>query len=297
MKASNKIPAKSNKKAFCLPVYDLKKISNIKVVGSIHKLCFPKDSFQVQVAYKYAISNNRIPYPISGGSNVLIGHLDKIMLISSYLFKRTLQFSRSELIISSNYGINYLIHRLHKHGFGGLEFLAGIPAQIGGIVKMNAGAYDKHISDYVHWVIVTDENGDKKLYNDNIEWGYRHTNINGYITKVCLHLERYKSEAENQALINYVVQDRKNKHPMDLPSLGCFFKNPPNISAGELIEKAGLKGYNVGDAVVSEKHGNFLVNKGNATFENFIELMTHVKKVVNEKFNISLEEEVRIINE
>ena len=297
MKAFNKIPIKQNKKAFCLPIYDLKKISNLKVVGSIHKLCFPKDSFQVQVAYKYASSNNRIPYPISGGSNVLIGHLDKIMIVSSYLFKRTLQFTKNDLIISSNYGINYLIQRLHKHGYGGLEFLAGIPAQIGGIVKMNAGAYDKNISDYVKWIVVTDENGEKKLHNDNIEWGYRHTNINGYITKVCLHLEKFKDEEENQKLINNVLQDRKNKHPMDVPSLGCFFKNPPNISAGELIEKAGLKGYSVGHAAVSEKHGNFLVNTGNATFENFIELITHVKKVVNEKFNISLVEEIRIINE
>ena len=288
---------KTVKKAFCLPVYDLKKISNLKVVGSIHKLCFPKDSFQVQSAYKYAISNNRIPYPISGGSNVLIGYLDKIMIISSYLFKRTLQFTKSELVVSSNYGINYLINRLHKQGYGGLEFLAGIPAQIGGAVNMNAGAYDKSISDYVKWIIVTSEHGEKKIFKDDIEWGYRHTNIYGYITKVSLQLEKYNSEEHNKKLINDVIQDRKNKHPMDVPSLGCFFKNPIGSSAGELIDKAGLKGLKIGDAMVSDKHGNFLVNIGNATFENFIELIAHVKKVVYQKFNINLEEEIRIINE
>jgi len=278
-------------------ILDIKKLSNLRVIGSIHKMCYPMSKENLLSAWQYATEKNRIPYLLGGGSNTLIGHLNKIMLISDFMMPFLRRKESQGYVYSSNHYINFVINHAAYKCFGGLEFLAGIPAHLGGLVHMNAAAYGRSISEFVKWITVIDENGEHTLHKDDIEWGYRQTNIKGFISSVCLHLERVPSVDIAIDNINKAIQLRKERHPMDLPSLGCFFKNPPNTTAGKLIDDAGLKGLQVGGAKVSEKHGNFLVNVGDATFEDFMTLKDKVKTAVFEKYNIMLEEEVKILNE
>jgi UDP-N-acetylmuramate dehydrogenase len=280
---------------FC--VYDLKRLSNLKVTGSIHKICYPRSKEHIQQAFVYAIEKGRIPYVLGGGSNTLIGHLDKIMLISDYNCKIYMTYKEPDLIVSSNFYITKLCFEALRFKLHGLEFLAGVPAHLGGAICMNAGAYGHNILDFVKWIKVIDENGERKIEKEDIKYGYRHTNIKGFINEVCLNLEKTDNVGKATRDLKRTIGERKDKHPMDMPNLGCFFKNPESFSAGVLIEQAGLKGFSIGGAQVSEKHANFLVNTGGASFEDFITLIEHIKREVYSKFKINLEEEVRIINE
>ncbi|MCL2063664.1 MAG: UDP-N-acetylmuramate dehydrogenase [Candidatus Cloacimonetes bacterium] len=279
---------------------DLKILSPINTVGSIGKICFPTSSTEIQEALYFAKENHLKPYFLGGGSNTLIGHLSKIMIISDRDYPEHWDIKDDQIIVSSNTYVNYLVINAAQERLYGLEFLAGIPAHLGGLIYMNAGAYERNISDFIEWITVVDESGEKKIEKNDIQFGYRSTNIKGLITKICfkLHLEPdddYLSLIK--AKIEHFTKDRESKHPMNFPSLGCFFKNPVNQHAGYLIEKAGLKSYQIGGAMVSPKHGNFLINVGNAKFEDFIDLINHVQNVVYEKFGIKLELEIKIINE
>ena len=280
--------------------FDIRTLSNIQAVGSIETISFPTSDEEIQKAFHFAKEKGLKPYILGGGSNTLIGHLKKINLISDRKFKTHWEIKDDLLIVSSNIFINFLITRAAQNRLYGLEFLAGIPAHIGGLVCMNAGAYEKNISDFIEWISVVDDNGEKIIHRKDLDFRYRHSNIPGFITKVCLKMyveenNDFQSLIKNR--IEHFIKDREAKHPMNMPSLGCFFKNTEKYPAGYLIEQAGLKSFQIGGAMVSPKHANFLVNVGNAKFEDFIDLIDHVKKTVFEKFDIELELEVKILNE
>jgi len=276
-------------------IIDWSYLSNLRVVGSINKIVFPCNIASIMCALQYANDTGYSPYFLGGGSNTLIGHLHDTMLISDLCMPAVCTKVKEGLVFSCNTNINLVMNQALIMGLGGLEFLAGIPAHIGGCVAMNAGAYGKNISDYVVWVTVVTLEGERKIYKKDIEWGYRTTNIRGFITSVCLRFDKYPSIKEGEHIIKQAILVRKKKHAMNVPSLGSFFKNPKPHIAGRLIEEAGLKGFQIGGAMVSEKHANFLVNAGHATFEDFIKLVAHVKAIVREKNNITLEEEVKIL--
>ena len=279
-------------------VADINFLSNIRTVGSINKIFFPTNAEEIQKVYIYSNENHFEVYPLGGGSNTLIGHLDKIVLISDRCLEKEFQLDATNhniLIVSSKLNINYIALRALEYGLGGLDFIVGLPAHLGGLVFMNAGAYERNISDFIEWIDVVNENGEKRLYKKDIKFEYRYTDIKGFILRVCLKLNRINKETYRQEMKQSLI-NRRNKYPMSYPNLGCFFKNPENNHAGYLIEQAGLKSYQIGGAMVSSMHANFLVNVGNATFEDFVALIEHVKKVVYDKFGLHLQEEVRIIN-
>ena len=285
--------------------FDVKLLSSIRTVGSINNICFPENATDVQLALLYAKENGLTPYVLGGGSNTLLGYLDKTFIISDKNFILHWEVLDDKLIVSSNTTINHLVLKAAEEGLYGLDFLYGIPAHLGGLVTMNAGAYGKNISDYLEWIDIVDENGERRVYKDDIDFSYRKINISGctnsctnggtpfvhYITYICLKLSKSPQD------ITVFLKDREAKHPLDQPSLGCFFKNPENQHAGYLIEQTGLKNHQIGGAKVSSKHGNFLINAGDAQFEDFIKLIQYVQEKVQEKFNINLELEIRIINE
>jgi len=299
-------------------IKDYSKLTHIKTYGSISYICYPQNEDEVFKAYLYAEKNSLKPFPLGGGSNTLIGHSLSYFIISDINLKRVWEYesdievpevtnsdtlNQKNLIISSNTNVSYLIMRAAMDGFGGLEFLAGLPAHLGGIVTMNAGNDGQTISDFLEWITIVDKDGEKKIYKKDIDFQYRHSNINGFITKVCVKL--FKNDFSNnreinktlhQKMIKQQIIDRKRVQPIDMPNLGCFFKNPRKFPAGLLIEAAGLKGLKIGGAMVSQKHANFLINTGEATFEDFILLIDRIKETVIEKFNIALELEIRIVN-
>ncbi len=192
--------------------------------------------------------------------------------------------------------VSSFIDKAMHYELGGLEFLAGIPAHIGGAIHMNAGAFDKCIFDYLNWIEYIDLKGKlTRLDRKEFKFGYRTTSITGFIVKAGFKMEK-KSKVSIMADKEDIFSKRLERHPYDYPSLGSTFKNPDNKFAGQLIEECGLKGLQIGEAQISEKHANFIVNKGNASFSDVISLIRAVKETVKKKNSIELELEIKVIN-
>lgn len=185
-----------------------------------------------------------------------------------------------------------------KKGYTGLEFASGIPGTIGGAVRMNAGAYGSEMKDVVINTTYIDFDGNIKIINnEEHQFEYRKSIFvkNKYIilnTKIELTkgnlVEINEKMCENMKL-------RKEKQPLDMPSAGSTFKRKDGIIVAKLIDEAGLKGFSIGGASVSEKHAGFVVNRQNATAQDVLELIKYIQKTVYEKFNIEIEPEIEIV--
>ena len=185
----------------------------------------------------------------------------------------------------------------------GLEFAAGIPGSVGGGVFMNAGAYDGEIKNVlVSVTVITEEDGElviKDVAADELELGYRHSKImeTGDIVLDATFVLPKGDKEEIEAKMKDFAERRSSKQPLEYPSAGSFFKRPEGDFAGRLIEQAGLKGFTVGGAQVSEKHCGFVINTGDATASDIVNLMHAVQDKVCEEFGVKLEPEVRFIGE
>jgi len=187
-----------------------------------------------------------------------------------------------------------------EHGLTGMEFAAGIPGSIGGAVVMNAGAYGGEMKDILTAVTVLDKDGnEKKLTVEELELGYRTSCIlkKGYIVTEAKMKLLHGEEKEIRARMDELKKQRVEKQPLEFPSAGSTFKRPEGYFAGKLIMDAGLRGYQVGDAQVSEKHCGFVINRGNATAADVRTLMQNVSDIVEEKFDVRLEPEVKMTGE
>jgi UDP-N-acetylmuramate dehydrogenase len=183
-----------------------------------------------------------------------------------------------------------------KHGLSGLEFAYGIPGTVGGGVYMNAGAYGGELSNVIRRVGVVDENGNERvLAATELQLGYRHSVLMEHPwTVLWAELELTPDDpVEIRARMDDFLSRRREKQPLEYPSAGSTFKRPEGYFAGKLIQDAGLKGYRVGDAQVSEKHAGFVINRGNATSADVRRLISDVQRIVFEKFGVDLECEVR----
>ena len=194
--------------------------------------------------------------------------------------------------------LNKLSNELSNIGYTGYEWACGIPGTIGGCVYNNAGAYKMSMSDLL--ISVTVLKGDEiiELSCDECNFGYRTSLFKErgeYIILSC-KLKLLKGNLnEIKLLINDRSKRRIETQPLDYPSCGSVFRNPDSVPAGKLIEEVGLKGYSIGDAKVSEKHANFIINTGNATSDDIIKLINYIKKKVKEETNIELTLEQEII--
>ena len=187
-----------------------------------------------------------------------------------------------------------------SHGLLGLEFAAGIPGTVGGALVMNAGAYDGEMKDVTIATEFLDENGNiGTLQDKEHEFGYRTSRFqreNWVILQSEFQLQPGEPN-EIRAKMDDFAQRRKSKQPLELPSAGSAFKRPVGGYAAKLIEDAGLKGFRIGGAAVSELHSGFIVNVGNATATDVRELLKHVQSKVFEKFGIMLAPEIKMIGE
>lgn len=182
-----------------------------------------------------------------------------------------------------------------EHSLTGFEFAAGIPGTLGGALVMNAGAYDGEMKQVVkHVDIMSKDRSIMELSNEDMEFGYRTSILKRYpyiALKAVIHLEKGE-EALIQAKMDDLMNRRREKQPLEYPSAGSTFKRPEGNFAGKLIMDAGLKGFAVGGAQVSEKHCGFVINKGSATATDIDKLMYIVQERVNEQFGVKLEPEV-----
>ena len=238
---------------------------------------------------------------IGNGSNILVkdegirGVVAKICT-STYDFidKTTIRFDSGVL--------NARVARiLLDHSLAGFEFASGIPGTLGGAVKMNAGAYGSEMKNIVVSTRYIDLDSDKieikEINNAEHEFSYRHSifsNKNAIIIDTTLRLQIGNKDEIEEKLCNN-LDNRREKQPIDKPSAGSTFKRGKDFITAQLIDECGLKGYTVGGAQVSEKHAGFVVNIGNATAKDVIELTEYVKKKVYEKFNKKIELEIEIV--
>ena len=182
----------------------------------------------------------------------------------------------------------------------GFEFACGIPGTIGGAVFMNAGAYDGEIAHVIESAEVIDNNGEiKVLSKDELELGYRSSVVmkKNYIVLSARFKLKHGEVRKIKEIVEDLTNKRESKQPLEYPSAGSTFKRPVGYYAGKLIQDAGLKGYGIGGAAVSEKHSGFVINKSNATAKDILDLIAHIQNEVREKFDVELHPEVRIIGE
>ena len=243
-----------------------------------------------------------IPVTIIGnGSNLLVG--DKgisglVLEIGKEAEEITVEGNR--LRVSAGAMLSKAANVAVSNKLGGMEFAAGIPGSLGGAVVMNAGAYGGEMKDIIESVEVLTAEGQKKTLSlKELDLSYRHSCIQekGYIVlSAVLRLES-RPEDEIRAVMAELRDKRVDKQPLEFASAGSTFKRPEGYFAGKLIQDAGLRGYSVGDAQVSEKHCGFVINRGNATAAQILQLISDVQKKVLEEFGVELETEVKMIGE
>ena len=248
--------------------------------------------------------NNYIKITVLGnGSNVLV--LDKgikgIVL--------NIRFNKMEMLnfdgkIYANIGAGVKIsifgHLLLKNEITGFEELSGIPGTIGGAVRMNAGAHGKEFKDIVNTVTCMDYDGNiKQFENKDMEFDYRRSMLKDkkyIVLEVGMRFEKGTEKDIRQKMEEYTSY-RKEKQPIEYPSAGSTFKRGSDYITAKLIDEAGLKGFSIGGAEVSEKHAGFIINKGNATAKDILELIEYVRNKIYEKYNKEIELEIEIIGE
>ena len=207
-------------------------------------------------------------------------------------------------VVRVHAGAGVMLAKLAKdvsaEGCGGFEFATGIPGTLGGAVTMNAGAYGGEMKDILKSVRAVDMEGNIREFSlEELELGYRTSRIQKE-DWIVLSAEMVFEKGDAGAImarVDELSRQRREKQPLEYPSAGSTFKRPEGYFAGKLIQDAGLKGYRVGDAMVSEKHSGFVINAGAATAEDVRRLMADVDGRVYEKFGVHLEPEVRLIGE
>ena len=282
----------------------MKEYSNMKVGGTAKELIFIDDKNELKEILQ---TRNNI-FLLGNGTNTLIndGNLDISFLSLKRLKKITVEEkientkkedSYDLVRVEAGLDLDDLIDFMEKNDYSGLENITGIPGSVGGLVNMNGGAYGTEIFDCIEEVEVCKNDGEiVKIKTTDLNFKYRTTEIKENKWIVVSALFKFGFGFDKEASEDKREQ-RKVKHPLDLPNLGSTFKNPEGTFAARLISDADLKGYRVGDAAVSEKHPNFVTNLGNATFNDVISVIEHVKEVVFEKFGIKLETEIIILKD
>lgn len=238
---------------------------------------------------------------IGNGSNLLVGDKGiRGVVIEMTDPMGNIEVDGTKITAQAGAMLSKIANTAASNGLGGMEFAAGIPGSVGGAVVMNAGAYGGEMKDIIEKVYVLDENGAQlELDRDALDLGYRHSCIpekKYIVTKVVLEFVP-RNEAEIRSEMKELNEKRAEKQPLQYPSAGSTFKRPEGYFAGKLIMDAGLRGYQVGGAQVSEKHCGFVINKGDATAADICQLMRDVSDKVQAQFGVVLEPEVKMIGE
>ncbi len=274
--------------------YPLKKLTTIRVGGNALFFFAPERMEEIFEAINFSEKNSIPIFLIGGGSNCIFGDgiIEKFVISMKNL--REIKIEGNKLIAQAGVKTQEILKECENKNLSGLEFIAGVPATVGGMIYMNFGSMGKEICEYLKGVTIIKEKEIKTLGKNEIKFSYRKGIQDGIIIEAEFELE-IKDKKEIKETKRKVISMRKEKQPIDKKTAGCIFKNPPGNFAGKLIEEAGLKGKRIGDAMVSLKHANFIENIGNAKFEDVKNLIEYIKEKVYEKFGINLEEEVIII--
>lgn len=247
------------------------------------------------------VRKHQFPWRAIGrGSNLLVsdkGIEGVVIKLGSGLDQLTV--NDSEIRVGGGYSLVSLATKISKMGLTGLEFASGIPGSVGGAVYMNAGAHGSDISKILSKALILFENGTMEwLSNEEMEFTYRTSVLQkkrpGIVVEAVFQLEA----GEKTSIVSQMQKNkdyRKETQPWNFPCAGSIFRNPLPNYAGKLIEVAGLKGHSIGGAKISEMHGNFIVNAGNATAGDVLALIQYVKDTIYSLYEVKMETEVEII--
>jgi UDP-N-acetylmuramate dehydrogenase len=278
----------------------MRQFTSVKVGGPADSLFFPKNVDELRKVVRYA-RRRSIPFLILGkGTNLIV----KDRGIRGWVISLTQGMKKVQLegeVVEAEAGL--LLQRLVQFsiqkGLTGLEPFFGIPGTVGGGLVMNAGAWGVELKDVLLSVTLMKEDGEViERSRPRLKFSYRVLALppSWIILKGRLQLKKGKKEEILEQIKSY-SEIRKRTQPLDYPSAGSIFKNPKEGPAGKWIEEAGLKGFRMGQAMVSDRHANFIINMGKATAEDVINLMECVEKKIYEEKGISLEREVRVVGE
>lgn len=276
---------------------DLKKYTTLGV-GGIAKYLIEVTSENNLVSLIKYLKDNKIKYYILGnGSNVILddSYFDGVIIKVNKLNK--IEVNDDLVTASCGVKLGFLNNVALQNGLVSLYFASLIPGEVGSSVMGNAGCYNHSLMEYVQSVkVLTEEGNITNISKSEIDYGYRYTSLKeNIILSVTFKLEK-GDPIETLKLIKENNDKRLASQPLDTKNVGSIFKNPEGFAAGKLIDDLGLKGYHIGDAYVSDKHANFIVNKGNATYLDMLNLINYIKLKVFENYKISLEVEPKIIS-
>lgn len=280
----------------------MRKHTNFKIGGNADVFVIAKNIEEIKCVIKFSKENNILLTILGNGSNVLVSDKGIRGIVLQVGTKEIKIEKQKNALVEVDAGamLGALAQILLKQSISGFEFAAGIPGSIGGAIRMNAGAYGGEMKDIVKDVTVLNEKGEiSVLTNEECEFSYRHsrfTDSKEIVIKVTLKLP-LGNEAEIKAKMDEYDQSRREKQPLNLPSAGSTFKRGSDFITAKLIDECGLKGYTSGDAQVSTLHAGFVVNLGNATAQDVLNVVNHVKQVVLEKTSKQIELEVELLGE
>ena len=278
----------------------LKKHTTFGVGGLASIFIYPSSIDDLKKILKYSFKNNIKIFFMGSGSNMLISDdgFNGIVICLRKSFKNFDYNDSFETIAGTGVMLGQMVRTLSKNSVKGLESLIGVPGTLGGALIMNAGAYGSEISNYLVSIKCITLEGNEKIYmKEDLEFSYRYSNIpkNEVVVEAKF---QFQTGDINEIKINKdkASQSRRNNQPLQYRSAGSIFKNPKSgMAAGYLIDQARLKGLKKGDAEISTKHANFIINHGSATSENILDLIKIIKSEVYNKFKVNLDLEVKLM--
>lgn len=276
----------------------LRKYNTYKINSGCGYLIYPKNENELLVLLKFMKENNIQYLFLGNGSNVILSRPYYEVIIKLDKMNKIV-INNNIVVADAGVSLINLANTCMRMGLSGLAFAGGIPGLVGASTAMNAGAYKEDMSGVIKEVkVITPELDIAVLTKDELNYGYRSSFLKDNKDYICIQtvFELSYDDCDN---IKEIMDNRRlrrvDTQPLDMPSAGSVFRNPEGFSAGKLIEDIGLKGYRIGDAQVSTKHANFIVNIGNASADDIIELIEFIKKKVKEAYNIDLLLEQEII--
>ncbi|CFX44601.1 UDP-N-acetylenolpyruvoylglucosamine reductase [Syntrophomonas zehnderi OL-4] len=279
----------------------MKNHTTFKIGGPADMLVCPRHIEEIKIIMKYC-NQQQIPFMVLGmGSNLLVrdkGIRGVVVKLGQNF--QALRMEGEQIWAQSGVGLSQLAHCAAEASLSGLEFAEGIPGSLGGAVAMNAGAYEKEMQDVIIEVEAIDRTGEIHRFSaQEAGFAYRKSIFqdNGFII-VSARMQLNKGFREDiEMRMQQFAKIRREKQPLEYPSAGSTFKRPPGMYVGPMIEELSLKGYRIGGAEVSTKHAGFIVNRGDASAADVINLIDKIQSEVRASFGVDLQPEIRIVGE
>lgn len=277
----------------------LSRHTSFKIGGPARYFLTPKDEEGIVRTVSVCREKNIPFYVIGNGSNLLVSDRGYDGVIIRFTGLKEIKTEGEKIYVQAGASLAAAANEALKNSLAGFEFAAGIPGTAGGALVMNAGAYGGEMSHVTESARVLDKDGNIiMLTNEELDFSYRNSVVSKkgyYALSAVIKLEHTDDMEAVRAKMQEFAVKRREKQPLEYPSAGSTFKRPEGHFAGKLIMDAGLSGYSIGGACISEKHCGFIINKGGATADNVIELINFTKKTVKEKFGVEIEPEIKML--